>query len=50
MVKTTMTLTIDHELKQKAIPIIQNEWKRSISSVFQEVLEKIIEENRLEKK
>lgn len=43
--KTTITTTIDTELKTKAWPIIQNKLKKTMAQVFTEALEKIIKEN-----
>jgi len=45
MVKTTITTTIDSEIKEVAMPIIQFKLKKSLSEVLQEKLEEIIKEN-----
>lgn len=44
MVKTTITTTIDTELKEKAMPIIQNKLNKTFAQVFSEALKRVIEE------
>jgi len=43
--KTTTTITLDIKLKEKAMGIIQNKLKSSLSSEVEKLLKKIIEKN-----
>lgn len=46
--RTTITTSIDGELKEKVMPIIQNKLNKSVSSVLTEAFEKILKENPVE--
>jgi len=47
--KTTITTCIDVELKEKVMPIIQNEMNTSLAKVISIALEKIVKNNEEEK-
>lgn len=44
--KTTITLSVDGEIKQAAMPIIQNQMDTSLSCLVNDMLKKIVAENR----
>ncbi len=48
--KTTITLSVDGDIKQEAMPIIQNKMRSSISRLVNEMFYKIVEENKQENK
>lgn len=43
--RVTITTTVDYELKEKAMPIIQNELKTSIGRVLDDKFEEIIKKH-----
>lgn len=45
--KTTITITVDSEVKIKAMPIIQNKLNRSLSSMVNDFLLEIIQKNEV---
>lgn len=47
--KVPVTLTVDSELKIAAMPIIQNKMQSTLSHELNELLKKIIQENKEEK-
>jgi len=44
--KTTITLCVDADVKEKVMPIIQNQMNTSLSKVINEMLKRIIERNK----
>jgi len=47
--RTTITLTVDGETKEKAMPIIQNEMNTSLSQIVDKQLKKIVNKKEKEK-